>query len=447
MTRSPGSAAASRLGRSGCITLLVLFALVAAHHVAQTVVDFYGGRSFLTDLSSWTTSDYVIDYSAGFVRRGLTGWFFELVGITSVAPWLLWVGLTLSVLIDAVVIVRLVRTGNRNPLVWAVVLFSPNLIFFRINDPDAMFRKELFFVVIILLQLLALRLTPLRYARSQWVIIGVLGTIATLTHESFVFLGLPVLLLISALKIIADDSADARRLRAWTLLPACIPFVVAILCFTHLGDSDIAQRICDSEHRHFGSQMPCDQLAGALYAMADRNVYLTEAREMYKRRYVFLHWAFLFTSFFALVGTATLTCAVHLARSVRAQSFNESRFVTCALLAVVMIFAFAAPLYVIAIDWGRWFCFSSLTVLICLTDRRFIAALTQITVANDRLIPESSPISISPVVQALIGPIVILQLGLFSIPRCCLSTEVRPSYATFGKISHIRDPIRALLAR
>ena len=409
-------------------------------------MDFYRGRSSLLDLSSWTTSDYVIDYTTGFVRRGLTGWLFELAGITDVASWLLWAGLTLSVLVDVVVIVRLVRTGNRNPLLWAVVLFAPNLLFFRINDPDAMFRKELFFIPVILLQLLALRLPTPQFARAQWITVGGLGTIATLGHESFVFLCLPVLMLISALKVI-PATTEAQGRRSWTFLPACLPVLAGILCFTHLGDREIAQRICESQHRHFRSQLPCTELAGALYAMADRDVYLTEARQMYTRRYVLLHWGFLFTSFFAFVATASVACATAMARSLKPGPFSQSRFMSYAVLVILIIFAGTAPLYVIAIDWGRWFCFSSLTLFLCLSDKGFVRALTTISEGTDGWSAEPSAVAISPIIQWLIAPIVVLQMGLFSIPRCCLSTQVKPTYATLGKISQLREPLRLVLTR
>ena len=106
----------------------------------------------------WVFTDWLIDYSAGFVRRGLSGEIVSLLlGISrpenSVAI-IIWI-------IYLVVIVGYLRLVYRSknllkPLTTFGILFLPCLLPFYLYDHDAFGRKEVLGLILLLYHLLTL---------------------------------------------------------------------------------------------------------------------------------------------------------------------------------------------------------------------------------------------------------------------------------------------------
>src|SRR3984885_2191765 len=97
--------------------------------------------------NDWNTSEWLIDYSAGFVRRGLGGTilFFvhKKIGIDVISFVIISTAILYSVLF-IILFFRVRKICNTENVVWKyVILLSPNLIIFDISS-GAFFRKYLF---------------------------------------------------------------------------------------------------------------------------------------------------------------------------------------------------------------------------------------------------------------------------------------------------------------
>ena len=114
--------------------------------------------AFGTSLNYWAYTDWLIDYSQGFIRRGLSGQIWRLVPAT-VTP-LEFVAVFSWVLILAIAFgyVRLLARSRKiyHPLTLFGLLFLPSLFFFYIHDHNTIARKEILGYVTVLLHLLVI---------------------------------------------------------------------------------------------------------------------------------------------------------------------------------------------------------------------------------------------------------------------------------------------------
>ena len=134
----------------------------------------------------WRQGDWLINYSAGPVRRGISGEFFLALSQTwNVDPLALVVGvqLCISLLIAGVLLRKAVRLNAPDHL--TIALLAPTLVVFWVNDPGAMFRKEILYF---------LALAPLTFeigSRSKEFFVSasaiLIYAIAVAFHESTAF--------------------------------------------------------------------------------------------------------------------------------------------------------------------------------------------------------------------------------------------------------------------
>ena len=133
---------------------LLLFAFSAAW--IRDVIYWLPKDAFGTSLNYWAYTDWLIDYSQGFIRRGLSGEIWRLVP-AAVSP-IEFVAVFSWILILAVAFgyVRLLARSWKtyHPLTLFGLLFLPSLFLFYIHDHDAIARKEILGYVTVLLHLL-----------------------------------------------------------------------------------------------------------------------------------------------------------------------------------------------------------------------------------------------------------------------------------------------------
>ncbi len=112
--------------------------------------------AFGTSLNYWAYTDWLIDYSQGFIRRGLSGEIWLLVP-DSIPP-LAFVAVFSWILILAVAFgyLRLLARPLKNfhPLTLFGLLFLPSLFLFFLHDHNAIGRKEILGYATVLLHLL-----------------------------------------------------------------------------------------------------------------------------------------------------------------------------------------------------------------------------------------------------------------------------------------------------
>jgi len=207
---------------------------VAACSVWQAAVQ---ARAF----DSWIIGDWLINYSGGFIRRGLIGALVITLHRATGAPleWIVFSIQTIAFLVFLGCVYQLSK-GIRWSYLMVAVLLSPATLAFTVLDPSyAGLRKE-----ILLFAGLALFVVVLVHDRlKDWQLIAVLSAILvgmTLSHEA---------LLVAAPYLFAAVAVQTMSLRRAVRLCA-IPFALAGLALIAVilrhGDLAMTQAICSS---------------------------------------------------------------------------------------------------------------------------------------------------------------------------------------------------------
>jgi hypothetical protein len=134
-----------------------LLALFLAFVIRRVL--FWFSKDALEDrLNFWAFTDWLIDYSSGFTRRGLSGEFINMLSavappkmIVAVLSWLIFLAVVLGYL-------RMLSSSVNvlNPFTMAGMLFLPSLLLFYVYDHDAFARKEIIGYAILLWHLVIL---------------------------------------------------------------------------------------------------------------------------------------------------------------------------------------------------------------------------------------------------------------------------------------------------
>ena len=162
----------------GVIVLAVSLALLWTQYVAHL-------REGAAEYAPFRVGDWLVSYTAGFVRRGLPG-----SPILALTAWLdvppqnvvLWIQTALYTVFS---LLLLVLTRNKRLNIWFLAfLLSPAGLLFPIYDPGVVGRKDLLFLV-------AFALYAWWMPRSDRLWVGAttfaLGAATTLAHELFFF--------------------------------------------------------------------------------------------------------------------------------------------------------------------------------------------------------------------------------------------------------------------
>ncbi len=227
---------------------LLLFGFSAAW--IREVLYWLPKDAFGTSLNYWAYTDWLIDYSQGFIRRGLSGEIWRLV--PAAIPPLEFVAVFSWILILAIAFgyVRLLSRSwkTHHPLTLFGLLFLPSLFFFYLHDHDAIARKEILGYVTVLLHLLILEKSfPLgdgptlkdgnlrRYVRWLIPVAVILLPAIILVHEGNFLMFVPLHGMITLTVLRMKARGDFTRAALWTgllYLPATLAFGAVYLAGT-----------------------------------------------------------------------------------------------------------------------------------------------------------------------------------------------------------------------
>jgi hypothetical protein len=206
--------------------------------------------AFGTSLNYWAFTDWLIDYSQGFIRRGMSGEIWRLIP-TSVPP-LQFVAVFSWVLILVIVLgyIRLLARSWKSfhPLTLFGLLFLPSLFMFYLHDHQTIARKEILGYVTVLLHLLVIeRSFPVggestipagnlrRYVGWMLPITMILLPLIILTHEGNFLLFVPFHAVITLTVLRVEGKPGLTRAAVWTgllYLPAALIFAAVYLAGT-----------------------------------------------------------------------------------------------------------------------------------------------------------------------------------------------------------------------
>lgn len=361
--------------------------------------------AFGTSLNYWAYTDWLMDYSQGFIRRGLSGEIWRLVPdaippleLVAVFSWILILAVALGYLR------LLVRSWKiYHPLTLFGLLFLPSLFLFYLHDHNTIARKEVLGYVTVLLHLLVVEKSfPLgdsstlpdgnlrRYVRWLILVAVILLPAITLIHEGNFLMFVPLHAMITLTILRMKDPRHFTRSAFWTgllYLPAAVAFGAVYLAGTPSHPTLLA--ICEKWNaagaiREGSCHLPPSRLSGStLPASFEPMEWPLMQAASTTRFFISTHWKewilllpTLGISLWYLVRQALYSVL----RSRSPQSFSPQSARHYAGLFFYKYFGvpllLSLPIYFMAWDYGRWFTvtcinFSMLAVSVNLPFREF----------------------------------------------------------------------------
>ena len=339
------------------------------------------GRAFLARTDAWLLGDWLIDYSAGFSRRGLVGEIVrQVAGTLSVDRIVVTVAIVWLVFVALVCVVAVLFLHHRRGLTTVLLLVSPAFLFFFLNFLGTM-RKELLLFLLVGVVLLVTR-NPQRSA-WVWLLVGVFPLLV-FAHEGLAVYGGFVLIIIY---LLYSDGAVSKKQAIAQSSVVTVFTALAGWAIIFFGSSPgIDERICSNLVEEGYSRRLC----GGAIAFLDR-----DAGEAVER-----------VAGFVATGNYLTTYAI--VAVLAAIPFLFVRFSTT--LGIMLTIASAAiiPLFVFAIDWGRWMVVA--VWLVTLITIRFDGS-HHIQVKS--LAPKTFAIDLA------LALAIIAYATLWSVPHCC----------------------------
>jgi hypothetical protein len=361
--------------------------------------------AFRTSLNYWAYTDWLIDYSQGFIRRGLSGEIWRLVPATAAQLEFVAVFSWILILAIAFGYVRLLARSWKtyHPLTLFGLLFLPSLFLFYLHDHDAIARKEILGYVTLLLHLLIIEKSfPLgdgstlpvgnlrRYV--QWLIpvAVILLPAIILVHEGNFLLFVPLHGMITLTVLQMKSPRNFTRAALWTgllYLPATIAVGAVYLAGTPSYETllGICQKwIVVGAIREGSCILTPDRLTGSTLPGSFNPMQwsLAIAADI-TRMIISMNW----TTWILILPTLGISLwylvrqAVYsILRSRSPQSFSPQsarRYSGVFFCKYFLIpFLLSLPVYYTAYDYGRWFTvtcinFSMLAVSVNLPCREF----------------------------------------------------------------------------
>lgn len=289
---------------------------------------------------SWLISDWLINYQAGFIRRGLPGEVAYYLWHTSHISPVFWVVCfylgSFAIFLAAFFV--LVLRSTRSVWVFAIVI-SPATLSFHILHPQAGFRKEIIFLaafaaLLVLLQTTKLASTMLIASLTIFMVVGVLSHEALFVYSPYVFAAL------------VGSGRSVKQAISEFSLPLFAGLVTAYVCATHLGNMEMAKGICSSlGYKFIGPDSHDICGSGAIPYLR----YSADAARLMSQTLVrHDHYLWIFPGFALLA----LLPAFGESRSLSRLGLRpEVRIIW---ISAVASFTMSLILFWYGIDWGRW---------------------------------------------------------------------------------------------
>ena len=363
----PSPAATAPVSRFPEFFFLATICAIAAIRIAEAHANFTHHPG-----SDWGSSDWMINFSAGFVRRGLGGAAISLLmRLTGLGFFPVWITLTTSVFLLLCAYLVRISWHLRGDAVWRFALLFNPLLFLSYCASGMFLRKDMLAILATLLNVLlghyvlrratastsvraALALLPLSAAAGSALILALL-------HEGvFLFIWLPLNLILLAW-ILARLRFN-RPAVALLLAIAFAPALVAVAAETlHHGNIQTAQTICQS----WRASIPTDCTAGPGFPPAFDALGWSVSRGIA----IALQYAWTFPIALAIYAIAGGVIVIAIRALIPAAKLEH--------LIVLLVLPLIAslPLFLLGMDWGRWLSLLAITALMPMLSNRLRPAL------------------------------------------------------------------------
>lgn len=428
------------------LILLTFILFLSTQFLTHLPNDWFSGG-----LYSWVYTDWLIDYSAGFVRRGLSG---ELVYAVSdfIHPYHFSVILSWSIFLILVVgYLYLVFKNLKKipPLYLIIILFLPSLLPFYVFDHSALGRKEMLGYIFLFIHLFLIKwqfsLSPFNkntYIKFLALITFLFLPLHILIHESSLLLFIPVHIMMSWTVLSYHENHHFyKKLKVLMLMYS--PVFITFLIVYALGrpELEVVQKICTHwEALHALRQGTCQidnentmwTLPGALSALAWNFSQATSLAASLSI-YIIFGWLFIFLllSFISMAYLGQLSTLLSLdenKQSPLVEQTNQWKHSTLIRFKYFLIpILCSLPLYLVGWDFGRWFAVTSINFAIIVLSKELGYMEAKILPMNNSFFKQLTrmtniiTISRTKISHVLTPTFILIILFYLRLPHCCIS--------------------------
>jgi len=301
----------------------------------------------------WPISEWLINYQAGFIRRGLLGEMLLRVYGPSGLIRPLYIAMFFSyVVYTATFILVYLKSGIRNGNVLLVSILIQGGIFHMGMTSDFYTRKENIFLIFFAIQcLLYLKIKSAPISLQKYwlgIYLAALFIVTpslVLVHEAYIFLSFPISALL--LWILALERPQDRYLRLAVGLLFCETLIAFSICSVFHGDIAMSQLIWDSlpltDRLQLSPAAPYSTF-GAIGSLGwGLNQHLSTLYGVVSSGGIFI-WIF-----FAF-GNAMVLTYIYIAIDPPKINGFPSQYLRWILIGFLVLI----PMFLVGSDWGRW---------------------------------------------------------------------------------------------
>lgn len=341
---------------------------------------------------AWITGDWLIDYSSGFIRRGLAG---EAIAV--IAQWgdssrfMVLFSLQVILFVSLFASVIYLYWTHTSLYISTLLFLSPAFLLFY-TDPNGAFRKELLLFAAVSSALAVTKAVPRTARMSPAVLIAGLP-ILVLVHEGL-FFWTPMVLII-CLRLMQESEWSKKGQVVWLVFGGLVALIAFLASYLHQGSANTGAHLCENLIKEGFETSICE---GSLEWLG------VELAEMF----IFLQGNIFDEGYISTYALSAFLSVLPLLFIQLGRNWGAALF-----LATLV----PLPLFFVTIDWGRWVALSfSLLYLFAL---RFSGPQSD----------EQLPIAKAPRTLAGGGLLLVLSLlwvSTWSIPICCGDGSVGP---------------------
>ena len=306
----------------------------------------------------WAYSEWLINYDAGFIRRGLSG---ALINHLRPVPPLVVVNVLVFVVFTAFCLLFwwVLRNSSRSTS-WAVILamLVPNGVVQMAAASELFYRKEIVFhaalgISCVLYQRILNATNDTRRVLFSWIFFALLMVQVVafpLLHEVFLFISFPASWLL-ARQVAALQ--PQRRVFGWLLNSTVIVSLgMMVVCAVFRGNQAVADQLWNSlspADRMLISPSAPDTPTGGIAAIgwtAFKNLGLVGDTLISSQFWI---WGFM-----AAGAAAVLALITSLRRGQREPETVSTQLLRRHLSQLWFLFVASLPMYVLGSDWARW---------------------------------------------------------------------------------------------
>ena len=301
----------------------------------------------------WPISEWLINYQAGFIRRGLLGEMLLRVYGPSGLIRPLYIAMFFSyVIYTATFILVYLKSGIRNANVLLVAILIQGGIFHMGMTSDFYTRKENIFLIFFAIQCLLylqIKSAPISL-QKYWLgiylaCLFIVTPSLVLVHEAYFFLSFPISALL--LWILALERSQDRYLRLAVGLLFCETLIVFLICSVFHGDIAMSQLIWDSlpftDRLQLSPAAPYSTF-GAIGSLG------WGLKQHFSTLYGVVSSGGIFIWIFFAFGNALVLTYMYIAIDPPKINGSPSLYLRWILIGFLVLL----PMFLVGSDWGRW---------------------------------------------------------------------------------------------